>query len=149
MSTRPEWYAAGLHFGCTRCGSCCTGPPGLVEFTREEGLEMARALGLTFKEFLLRHARRTDRGWALQEHRSPDGQGLDCAMLDRASAPGLVLCRVHEQRPLQCRTWPFWPDTLRSPRTWQQAGRRCPGIDRGPLVPLEAIRAQRDQTPTD
>ncbi len=149
MIAHPEWYSAGLRFQCTRCGCCCTGPPGLVEFTREEGQEMALALGLTYKEFLLLHARRTDRGWALQEHPSPDGQGLDCTMLDRHSIPGQVLCSVHAQRPQQCRTWPFWPDTLRTPRTWEQAGRRCPGIDRGPLISLESIRQQRDQTPSD
>ena len=67
MAKRPEpeeWYAEGLQFECTLCGACCTGPPGLVEFTRAEGIRMARALGLTFREFLLRYARRTPEGWA-------------------------------------------------------------------------------------
>ena len=36
-----EWYAEGLRFGCTQCGNCCTGPPGAVWFTAEEGRAMA------------------------------------------------------------------------------------------------------------
>lgn len=150
MAKRPEpeeWYAEGLQFECTLCGACCTGPPGLVEFTRAEGIRMARALGLTFREFLLRYARRTPEGWALEEVETP--HGFDCVLLDRESSPGQVLCRVHAQRPAQCRTWPFWPVNLKSPRTWKQAGRRCEGLDRGPRVPLESIRRQRDETPGD
>ena len=144
-----EWYSEGLRFECTCCGACCTGPPGLVEFTREEGIQMAEALGLSYPQFLRRHASRTDRGWALLEIEAPTGEGLDCAMLDRHSDPPRVLCQVHQHRPTQCRTWPFWPATLRSPRAWRDAGRRCQGIDRGPLFDLEAIRRQRDETPAD
>lgn len=144
-SDRREWYFEGLHFECTRCGACCTGAPGLVEFTRGEGIRMARALGLTYKEFLVRHGRRTERQWALQEIETE--HGFDCAMLDRESVPGQVLCRVHDQRPTQCRTWPFWPDALRNPRAWERAAGRCEGIGQGPLVPLASIRRQRDETP--
>lgn len=133
------WYSQGLRFECTGCGQCCSGPPGLVEFTRGEGIRMARALGLEYRDFLFRHARRTEEGWALQEIEDPEGTDLDCTMLDRQTHPGKALCRVYQDRPLQCRTWPFWPENLRSRRAWQRAGRRCPGMDQGPLVPPEDI----------
>src|SRR5947208_1066324 len=29
-SMSEPWYADGLRFRCTRCGNCCTGPPGVV-----------------------------------------------------------------------------------------------------------------------
>ena len=42
-----EWYRDGLRFECSRCGNCCTGPPGAVWFTRDEGKAMAAAIGVT------------------------------------------------------------------------------------------------------
>ena len=45
-AARPDWYDDGLRFECTQCGNCCTGPPGMVWFTPEEGRRMAEGLGL-------------------------------------------------------------------------------------------------------
>ena len=39
-------YADGLRFECTQCGNCCTGPPGRVWFSEEEGEAMAENLGV-------------------------------------------------------------------------------------------------------
>ncbi len=140
-----EWYAGGLRFECTRCGMCCTGPPGLVAFTPEEGREMARALGVGYRNFLVDHACRWAGGWALEE---VEGEhGFDCTLLDREKVPGEALCRVREARPGQCRTWPFWPENLSNPGAWKKAARRCAGMGRGPLVAIEEIRRQRAATP--
>jgi Fe-S-cluster containining protein len=143
-----EWFSEGLRFECTSCGQCCTGPPGVVEFTRGEGLRMARNLGLGYREFLSLHAMQIDGGWSLQEIPDPEGQGLDCTMLDRQSVPGKALCRVYPARPQQCRTWPFWPENLYSPHAWRRAGRRCPGMDRGELVTLDEIRRRMEPRPS-
>lgn len=140
-----EWYSEGLRFECTRCGACCTGPPGLVEFTPEEGRQMAEALGMRVRDFLLEHGRRWPGGWALQEVESE--HGFDCTLLDRESVPGEALCRAHGARPAQCRTWPFWPENLASPSAWKRATRKCEGMDRGPLVQITDIRRQREGTP--
>ena len=51
-------------------------------------------------------------------------------------------CQVYDVRPRQCRTWPFWPSNLASPAAWEDTAERCPGCNRGRLVPLEGIRAQ-------
>ena len=32
-----DWYEDGLRFSCSQCGNCCTGPPGAVWFTDNEG----------------------------------------------------------------------------------------------------------------
>ena len=52
-----EWYADGLRFQCTGCGNCCTGPPGTVWFTEEEGRAIAASLGLDEATFLRRFVR--------------------------------------------------------------------------------------------
>jgi len=51
-----------------------------------------------------------------------------------------TLCSVYEARPLQCRTFPFWPELLETEARWRRLARFCPGIGRGELVSLRAIR---------
>ena len=145
-STPPDWYADGLRFECTQCGNCCTGPPGMVWFTPEEGRRIAERLGLGEREFLRRYARAIDGRLSLTERRTE--HGMDCVFLDRESVPGKAVCSIYETRPTQCRTWPFWPENLGTPQTWAAVKRDtpCPGMGRGALVPIEAIRIQRDAT---
>jgi hypothetical protein len=143
-----EWYADGLAFSCTQCGNCCTGPPGTVQFNRQEGRDMAVALGIDERVFYRRYAHKVDGRWSLIERLTTFGH--DCVFLDRTSVPGSAVCGLYEARPAQCRTWPFWPENLRSPRAWAGAKRDtpCPGMDCGTVVPIEKIRIQRD-TPLD
>jgi Fe-S-cluster containining protein len=115
-----------------------------VWFNRSEGVDIARAVGVDTKNFYKRYARRVDGRWSLSEHETP--HGLDCVFLDRESQPGKAICSIYEARPVQCRTWPFWPENVRSRRTWERVKRNtpCPGMDTGSLVPLAQIRIQRD-----
>ncbi|TVQ75776.1 MAG: YkgJ family cysteine cluster protein [Phycisphaeraceae bacterium] len=138
-----EWYEDGLRFECTMCGQCCTGAPGFVTFTKQEGRAIAARLGVTEAEFLARYT-----------HAMPDGRrslneretefGNDCIFLDRETLPGKAVCSLYEDRPLQCRTFPWWPDNLRSASAWRRAARQCEGIGQGRLVPVEEIRISRD-----
>lgn len=139
-----EWYADGLRFQCTQCGNCCTGPPGAVWFTEEEGRAMAERLGITEKQFYRRYATRIGRQWSLKE--TVTKHGHDCVFLDRTSVPGKAVCSMYTARPSQCATWPFWPENLTSPETWAAVKRHtpCPGMDSGKLVTIEQIRIQRD-----
>lgn len=137
-----EWYADGLRFECTGCGKCCTGPPGAVHFTPAEAEGMARAKGMTVERFTAECTHETFAGPSLREVETE--HGFDCIFLDRASVPGKAVCSIYDARPRQCRTFPFWPELIESPRSWQQVGRRCEGVDRGKVVPIEQIRVLRD-----
>ena len=139
-----EWYDQGLRFSCTQCGNCCTGPPGAVWFEPEEGRAMAAALGLDERTFLRRYARQAGNRRSLDEVER-DGQ-FDCILLERR-ADGSTGCSVYADRPAQCRTWPFWPDMLRTPGDWEAArrGTPCPGMGQGELIPVERIRIIRDE----
>jgi len=56
---------------------------------------------------------------------------------------------IYPVRPTQCRTWPFWAGNLRSPADWNEAARRCPGINHGRVYDIEQIerlRKTRDWT---
>lgn len=138
-----EWYRGGLRFECTMCGGCCTGAPGFVSFTSEEGRAIAHRLGISVEEFLERYTHELEDGRrslneVVTEH------GHDCVFLDRDVLPGKAVCSLYEDRPLQCRTFPWWPENLRSKENWRRAGRACEGIGRGDVVRVEEIRISRD-----
>jgi Fe-S-cluster containining protein len=130
---RRRWFADGLAFECQQCGRCCTGAPGFVWVSREEVSRLAAALGLPASEFDRLYLRR-ERGRLCLTERA----NYDCVLLD----PATRTCRAYDARPTQCRTWPWWPENLRSQRTWRRARRECPGIDCGPRHPARTIEEQ-------
>jgi Fe-S-cluster containining protein len=139
-----EWFAAagGLRFSCTMCGNCCTGPEGYVLVSDHEAQALARRMGIPVELFLERYTRQTSEGRSLTERRSE--HGLDCIFLDREKIPGKAVCGVYEDRPAQCRTWPFWPSVIASRQTWERAKRVCPGMDQGTLHSVVQVRVARD-----
>ncbi len=128
----------GLRFTCTQCGACCTGPSGYVSFTPAEAKAIARRLGMPLEQFMAEFTTDTPAGRSLTERRTE--HGYDCVFLDRETIPGRAVCSIYEDRPSQCKTWPFWAQNLRSPNHWRAAGRTCPGIDTGRLHAPAAIR---------
>jgi len=141
FSRRP-WYADGLAFECVRCGGCCAGPgEGYVWVTDEEIGRIAEFLGMSEEDFTGRHVRRVGGRRSLREEPS----SKDCVFLEREDG-SLSGCRIYSVRPMQCRTWPYWPKNLRNPDYWALAQARCPGINRGPMHDLAEIQEKRDRT---
>ena len=130
MKTEP-WYAAGLRFRCTGCGDCCTGEPGAVWVNDDEIAALAKLLGIEVDDFERRYVRRLGARRSLFERF--DG---DCVFFD----PEHRRCQVYPARPIQCRTWPFWPENLESREAWAETEGVCPGSGSGELVPLTRIR---------
>ena len=135
----------GLRFGCSMCGACCSGPPGYVLVSDEEVGALARRFGISTDEFLRTYTHETAAGRSLTEVER--GHGLDCVFLDRQTIPGKAICGVYEDRPIQCRTWPFWGENISSRAAWDRAARGCPGMNKGDPVSPQQIRILRDQTP--
>jgi hypothetical protein len=50
-------------------------------------------------------------------------------------------CSIHAVKPLQCSSFPFWPELLSSAAERGRAAKYCPGMNRGKLVDLEGARA--------
>jgi len=146
MMPEQEWFGeTGLSFECTQCGNCCTGPPGFVWFTEDEARALAELLKLDRGEFRRRFAHKVWGRWTLNEVETE--RGLDCVFL-RRDAEGKALCSVYSARPRQCRTWPFWPENLKTQRSWRRAANHCPGMNTGRLYPPEQIRIIRDSNDT-
>ena len=141
METTPSenqpWYAEGLAFECTQCGNCCSGAPGYVWVTDEEIIGLATAMNFEndIEAFERKFVRKVGRRKSLMEY--PDG---DCIFLEEKTRR----CLVYERRPVQCRTWPFWPSNLKMPEDWKETGKDCPGCDRGRLYNLDEIQIRRD-----
>jgi uncharacterized protein len=139
-----EWFEAGegLSFSCTMCGHCCTGPEGFVLVSDAEAGALAARLKVSLEDFLRRYTRLTSRGRSLVEVQGING--FDCVFLDREKIHGKAVCGVYEDRPAQCRTWPFWRSNLASRGAWERAKRTCPGMDKGRVYTLQQIRVLRD-----
>ena len=135
---KAKWYISGLRFSCTKCGNCCTGDPGYVWVTRDEIARISASLGQADGWLKKQHLRRVGLRYSLTE--KPNG---DCTFLTRRG--GTKTCSVYAARPLQCRTWPFWSQNLRSPDTWNGAHVKCPGINTGCRYRFEEIEAIRTQ----
>lgn len=122
-----------LRFQCTECGRCCSGGGDYHVFLNRTEAEAIRALlGVSRGWFGRRYLHRLETGELTVVLRA-DGR---CSFLDAAGR-----CRIYAARPTQCRTYPFWPEVLRSRAAWRAETARCEGIDRGTAVPLARVRA--------
>jgi Fe-S-cluster containining protein len=127
------WFKDGLRFQCTGCGDCCTGSPGYVWVNQQEIESLARRLNMDIEEFERKYTRRVGIRRSLVEF--PNG---DCVFFD----PQTRKCNVYEDRPRQCRTWPFWESNLKTPQAWKRTCEVCPGSGQGSLVPVAQILEQ-------
>jgi len=129
---KPFYETQPLHFSCTRCGGCCETPGDYFVFTSVDEAERIRAYrGLSTGWFRRRYLRRLGDGQLVLAA----GSHQRCIFLDAERR-----CSVYPVRPLQCRTYPYWPEIVASGRAWRREGRRCEGIGRGEAVPVGKIR---------
>ena len=136
---KDTWYSGGLAFECQQSGHCCSGAPGYVWVTKAEIKAIAKHLGWSDGWLDAEHLRRVRFRYSLTE--KPGG---DCIFLKRQE--GKTFCKIHEVKPTQCRTWPFWTFNLKSPEHWNGAARNCPGMNRGrrhSFAQIEALRLQK------
>ena len=125
------WYAEkGLKFECQGCGGCCEGPGGYVWVNEEEIKALAVAKQMTEEAFCKRYVRIVFDHPALI-----DNARGDCIFLEEKR------CAVYESRPRQCRTFPWWPELLRSENAWKNNNYSCPGMNKGKNHSAEEIIA--------
>ena len=135
--TSPFWKD-GLQFACQRCGQCCCGEPGIVYFAPSEFDALCA---------FLKKSKNLDRQTVISEYMwrcrdsytarddFPDGH---CIFFDHG-------CTVYDVRPSQCRDFPFWRQNLTSREAWDEAARRCPGMNSGKHWSFEGICAVADR----
>lgn len=128
--SKEQWWSKGVRFECQGSGNCCVshGEYGFVYVTKEDRQNMAKALGLKTAEFTKKHCAKTDGFFHIKDN------GEDCTFLKNKR------CTVYKARPTQCRTWPFWPETM-SAKAWKKDVLGfCPGVGKGETYTPEEIK---------
>lgn len=128
------WYQEGLRFKCTGCGKCCTGSSGYVWVNLAEAKAIALRLLISLDDFIHKYTRKIGNRLALKE-RYIDKQ-YDCIFLEGKR------CTIYEERPQQCRTYPWWKENVHSSTSWDEESARCEGINHAdaPLISLQEIQ---------
>jgi len=130
-NTKNKWWANGIRFECQGSGKCCTshGEFGFVFLTLEDRRRFAKHLKISTSAFTKKYCDQQGSFYHLKE----DPKNLDCMFLKNKR------CSVYEARPIQCRTWPFWPEVM-SAKAWsKEVAAFCPGVGKGPLISSEKI----------
>jgi len=123
-----------------QCGACCAGPgEGYIWVTRAEIELIAKFLKITTAELRRKYLKRVGLRTTIIENRSTK----DCIFLQGNN--GEKKCVVYSVRPNQCRIWPFWPDNMKNPKTWNETAQKCPGINRGKLYSCEEVQKIKKQ----
>jgi Fe-S-cluster containining protein len=119
----------GFRFTCQPgCTNCCR-QPGEVWLTEEDRDRIAAHLGLSVKVFV--------------ESYCADEDELKLSIPASDSCHFLLEegCSIHKVKPVQCRTYPFWPEHVRMRSSWKKLEHVCPGVGVGELLPVEDVRA--------
>lgn len=127
-----KWYKDGIRFECQGSGKCCLSREeyGYVYLTLEDRRRLARHFGLTTVAFTRQYC---ERGGGHVYLKQPDR--TECRFLEGNR------CGVYEARPIQCRTWPFWPEVM-APKAWSKEVKSfCPGVGKGRLHTAAEIEA--------
>ena len=134
QSSLQKKFPEGMKFQCQYgCRKCCE-IPGVVYVGSWEAPPMAELLGVSEEEFFKKYLRKH---WAdVYELKMSDEE--PCMFLRDNG------CAIYEARPLQCSTFPFWPDHLKSAKIWDALRGLCPGIGRGHRYSWEEIEQISD-----
>ena len=118
LQEQNSWFSDmdKVPFDCTSCGKCCK-TKGSVWMAPEEVDSAAELLDLNRESFIQTYGTHT-----LQDDRIPDKTWLRLTNNDKQACVFLDeqtnLCRIYEARPIQCSTYPFWPNIMDSPASW-------------------------------
>lgn len=101
--------------------------------TRKDIAAIATHLHISLDQMMKQYVRRVGLRYSLIEKKP----GNDCIFLHRTDKG--IQCEIYPVRPVQCRTWPFWPEVIKSPDTWNQAATHCQGMNKGRLYSVTEI----------
>ncbi len=108
------------------------GAYGYVYVTLDDRRRIARLLRLPTQVFTRQYCEKEHGIWKLKDFTKA------CRFLEGKS------CGIYQARPTQCRTWPFWPETLGAKAWDREVASYCPGVGKGRVWSREEIQKARD-----
>ena len=105
--------------------------PGIIYFDSEDIRNAADYLGISPSELKKTFLTRDDGEWVLEV----GGDGAPCSFLTDTG------CGIHDGKPKQCQSYPFWRENMDSKSMWKLVGGFCPGIDTGPMIKIGTIKS--------
>jgi Fe-S-cluster containining protein len=117
-------YKKGLSFECQGCNYCCSVEPGYVFLSQEDLDNLSSHFQISQNEFIEKYCRKVDLGFGYRISLL-EKENYDCIFLTQKG------CSCYGARPLQCRTYPFWPAIVESESSWKTESLSCPGIGKG------------------
>ncbi len=141
--TQEPFYQDGLRFSCEGCSNCCRYEPGYVFLSRRDIYRLASFLHATYKEITEKYCRPV----AIHDIKRlslKEKQNYDCIFWENNR------CSVYKARPLQCKSYPFWPQNLVCRSVWNNLEKECPGVNHGKKYSyrkIEKILHQRKTEP--
>lgn len=132
--TQTPFYACGLKFSCKRCSACCRYESGHVFLSEKDVKLLAGRLKMDYNGFTKTFCRwiPMDKGRELLSLK--EKSNFDCVFWDSG-------CKVYSDRPVQCRTFPFWQSVAGNRWAWETAASGCPGMNSGEMHDEKAITA--------
>lgn len=127
LKSREYFFDNGIRFACKQCGTCCTGESGIIYVDEQEITAIAEFVCLPREIFVQRCLYPFQDSYSIRE--TDDGR---CIFYENG-------CAIYPVRPVQCRTYPFWFQNMRSEESWAGVCLQCPGIGKGPKHSKEEI----------
>jgi uncharacterized protein len=130
------FYENGLEFSCQKCSCCCRIEPGFVYLSQTDLTKLCLWFKFTEEQFIAIYCRKVAYRDAyvlcLREKKN-----YDCILWNNG-------CTAYGARPIQCSTYPFWSQLLKSEDAWNENKRNCPGIGRGRLWKKDEIDRMKE-----
>ena len=125
-------YENGIKFQCQGSANCCIsrGSYGFVFLSKKDLLKLTNFFKVSLFNFKKKYCHTTDGFVHLKETR----KNGECIFLKNNNK-----CSVYKYRPIQCRTWPFWPENMNVKMWNNDVVNFCPGIGKGRLVNKKKI----------
>jgi uncharacterized protein len=133
---KSPFYAQGLRFCCARCSACCRYESGFVFLSEKDVSLLGAVLNMGYNTFTEAYCRWIPAGNGDLQLSLKEKSNFDCIFWAKEPAEG---CTVYDKRPLQCRSFPFWPSIVNSKRNWEMAAQDCPGIGKGKLHSQDSV----------
>lgn len=114
------FWKEGISFLCSQCSDCCRHEPGHVFLYEEDIPHILDLLKMEKEVFFARYCRWVDLHDGFEYLSLNEKENYDCIFWNNG-------CDIYRSRPLQCKSFPFWPLALESKQNWDVITSTCSG----------------------